>query len=95
VPIGSGKSITLAALEIMHGNAAIGNLIREGKIFQNLSIIHTAYNGWDAVDGHPPDEPARRWADHTTRIVSLRGGKKYFRVKVATGRAGRVVVSDS
>ena len=43
----------VAALEIMLGNAAIGNLIREGKTFQIPSIIQTAKGeGMQLMDTH-------------------------------------------
>ncbi len=43
----------VAALEIMHGNAAIANLIREGKTFQIPSIIQTGKrDGMQLLDGH-------------------------------------------
>jgi len=43
----------VAALEIMLGNAAIGNLIREGKTFQIPSIIQTARGeGMQLMDSH-------------------------------------------
>ncbi len=43
----------VAALEIMLGNAAIGNLIREGKTFQLPSIIQTAKGeGMQLMDAH-------------------------------------------
>ncbi len=43
----------VAALEIMLGNAAIGNLIREGKTFQIPSIIQTARKeGMQLMDTH-------------------------------------------
>jgi twitching motility protein PilT len=43
----------VAALEIMLGNAAIGNLIREGKTFQIPSIIQTAKGeGMQLMDAH-------------------------------------------
>jgi len=43
----------VAALEIMLGNAAIGNLIREGKTFQIPSMIQTARNeGMQLMDTH-------------------------------------------
>ena len=43
----------IAALEIMLGNAAIGNLIREGKTFQLPSIIQTAKGeGMQLMDAH-------------------------------------------
>lgn len=43
----------VAALEIMLGNAAIGNLIREGKTFQIPSIIQTARkDGMQLMDTH-------------------------------------------
>jgi len=43
----------IAALEIMLGNAAIGNLIREGKTFQIPSIIQTAKGeGMQLMDTH-------------------------------------------
>ena len=43
----------VAALEIMLGNAAVGNLIREGKTFQIPSIIQTAKGeGMQLMDTH-------------------------------------------
>ena len=43
----------VAALEIMLGNAAVGNLIREGKTFQIPSIIQTARGeGMQLMDSH-------------------------------------------
>ena len=46
----------IAALEIMLGNAAIGNLIREGKTFQLPSIIQTAKGeGMQLMDAHLMD----------------------------------------
>ncbi|MCK5913534.1 MAG: PilT/PilU family type 4a pilus ATPase, partial [Desulfuromusa sp.] len=43
----------VAALEIMLGNAAVGNLIREGKTFQIPSIIQTAKGeGMQLMDSH-------------------------------------------
>ncbi len=43
----------VAALEIMLGNAAVGNLIREGKTFQLPSIIQTARGeGMQLMDSH-------------------------------------------
>jgi len=43
----------IAAFEIMLGNAAIGNLIREGKSFQIPSIIQTARGeGMQLMDSH-------------------------------------------
>ncbi len=43
----------VAALEIMLGNAAVGNLIREGKTFQIPSIIQTARkDGMQLMDSH-------------------------------------------
>ncbi|MCK4502643.1 MAG: type IV pilus twitching motility protein PilT [Desulfuromonadales bacterium] len=43
----------VAALEIMLGNAAIGNLIREGKTFQIPSIIQTGKReGMQLMDSH-------------------------------------------
>ncbi len=43
----------VAALEIMLGNAAIGNLIREGKTFQIPSIIQTGKReGMQLLDSH-------------------------------------------
>ena len=43
----------VAALEIMLGNAAIANLIREGKTFQIPSIIQTGKrDGMQLLDGH-------------------------------------------
>ena len=43
----------VAALEIMLGNAAIGNLIREGKTFQIPSIIQTGRGeGMQLMDSH-------------------------------------------
>ncbi len=43
----------VAALEIMLGNAAIGNLIREGKTFQIPSIIQTGRkDGMQLMDSH-------------------------------------------
>lgn len=43
----------VAAMEIMIGNSAIGNLIREGKTFQIQSVIQTAKNeGMQAMDAH-------------------------------------------
>lgn len=43
----------IAALEIMLGNAAVGNLIREGKTFQIPSIIQTARkDGMQLMDSH-------------------------------------------
>jgi len=43
----------VAALEIMLGNAAVGNLIREGKTFQIPSIIQTAKGeGMQLMDAH-------------------------------------------
>lgn len=47
---GKGRA---AALEIMLGSAAIGNLIREGKTFQIPSMIQTARNeGMQLMDTH-------------------------------------------
>lgn len=47
---GTGR---VAALEIMIGNAAIGNLIREGKTFQIPSIMQTAKkDGMQLMDQH-------------------------------------------
>jgi len=43
----------VAALEILLGNAAVGNLIREGKTFQMPSIIETAKeDGMQLMDSH-------------------------------------------
>ncbi len=43
----------VAAFEIMLGNAAVGNLIREGKTFQIPSIIQTARkDGMQLMDSH-------------------------------------------
>jgi len=43
----------VAALEIMLGTPAIGNLIREGKTFQIPSIIQTAKrDGMQLMDQH-------------------------------------------
>lgn len=43
----------VAAMEIMIGNSAIANLVREGKTFQINSVIQTARNeGMQAMDSH-------------------------------------------
>ncbi len=76
----------VAALEIMVGTPAIGNLIREGKTFQIPSIIQTARkDGMQLMDQHLLDllKTRRITAEEAYRCAAE---KKQFEQYLPTGR---------
>ena len=58
------KKERVAAFEVMHGNVAIKNMIREGKTFQITSVIQTSKRlGMQTMDDALYDLYMRRMID--------------------------------